>query len=229
MIKALFRLPILLFVIAALLLSIYYLWKNGVDQTQAFLDMLVKWLKGGSYSGFAVMSVAFAMNTWGLAVKSMRQRVRRDCKIRISRLINELRTGPYLDAIDKGAARMKIGFWPSVWFKVVSWSISRYKSMLPKMLEISAAYAEFFMGLSAVISVCCMICDMNGRFAAFLLLPYPIFWCYCRLALLWMRFLLEAPMFLLKSTWIGCDVSYEYSNICSFLEEGKSIVLARKD
>lgn len=190
-------------------MTIWYVWSHGQVGVKNDANLLLTWLRGGDYQGYAVLSVAFAMNTWGLAVKSTRHKVRSMCRKSISALLRKLRTGSYLTVLDARVQQGTLSGWEAFWLRILEANISRYDEMMPKMLDISSALTRFFMGVAAIASVTCMILGFNGRFAAFLLLPYPLFWCYSRCVILWVKFLLGVPMFLLNLSGGSVAASFD--------------------
>lgn len=189
--------------------SICYVWYRGQMGVKNDFSLLATWLRGGDYQGNAVLSVAFAMNTWGLAVKSTRHKVRSTCRKSISALLRKLRTGSYLSVLDTRVQQGALSGWEAFWLRILEANISRYDEMMSKMLDISSALTRFLMGVAAIASVTCMILGVNGRFAAFLLLPYPLFWCYSRCVIFWVKFLLGVPMFLLNLSGRSVVASFD--------------------
>lgn len=198
--------------------ALSYVWSVGAVVAMQDLAKIKKWLLGGAYQGYAVLSVAFAMNTWGLAVKSTRRKVKFACKKRLSSVLSKLRAQGYTKALDVRVASGGIGYFAGLWLRWLQCCISRYDKMLPDILEVSAKITEIAMCAAATAAVACMILGVNGRFAAFLLLPYPIFWIYSKLATFWVKIMLELPMLLLRISGVGQDFTFDAPLFVSTVE-----------
>lgn len=196
--KFLYSKTCLVIYMLVLLLSCFMLGYYGPEMVFEKLLAIKMWMLGGDYKEFSVLSIAFAMNTWGLAVRSTRQKVRRACRSRVASLISGLRDEKYLDLISFSISKGNLGFWACLWLNIFGNVLKRYSNMTPYILEISAWFTKFFMILSAVISVVCMILGVNGRFAAFLVLPYPLFWCYSKLTVCWIMISTYVPLVFLR-------------------------------
>lgn len=153
------------------------------------------WFIGGDYSGYAVLSSAFIMNTWGVAVRSVRRRVQLQCKRHVEHVLERLSRAVILSSGKEGVLEFA---WrerrnPKVRCQVrkLMSAIEHYTIMVPEIFTISTKLVNVVMALFAVISVVCLVKEVNGRFSTFLLMPYPMFWLYSNIASLWIRFLLE--------------------------------------
>lgn len=198
--------------------SLVYVWVVGPDGVRQDLEDIGNWLLGGDYQGYAVLSVAFAMNTWGLAVRSTRRKVRIACQRKLRVVISGLSTSGYMYALDARVATGGLGFFTGLWLKWLEKSISRYEHMIPQMLEVSSRLTELSMGASAFVSVVSMIFGINGRFAAILLLPYPVFWLYCKVATMWVKFMLETPVILLRLAGISQAHTFDTNSFVKTVE-----------
>ena len=157
------------------------------------------WFTGGDYRGYSVLSTAFVMNTWGVAVRSIRRRVQLQCKRHVEHVLEKLSRAVMLSRGKEGVlefawrerknpkVQRQVG-------KLIS-AIEYYNNMLPGIFTISVKVVNATMILFAVISVVCLIKEVNGRFAAFLLLPYPMFWVYSFVSSFYVRGLLNYRLY----------------------------------
>lgn len=166
-------------------------------------DWFVKawlWFIGGDYSGYAVLSTAFAINTWGVAVRTLRRKVQTQCRQHVKDVLARLSQAVVLSGGNKGVLEFA---WrerrnPRVRHRVekLMSTIEHYKNMLPSIFDISMRTVSIVMVLFAAVSVICLIKEVNGRFSAFLLLPYPAFWLYSKIASMWIWFRLNFCLYL---------------------------------
>lgn len=203
--------------IALALLGAYIVY--GSERVNgAFCDIWA-WLLGGEYTGYAVLSTSFVMNTWGVAVRSTQRRLQMQCRENIEMVLMQ-----YTRATIGSSGKKRM--WDYIWakrndkkasrraMKLIS-TVSYYKGMVPTVQTISTKIVNFVMLLFAAIAVFCLIFEVNGRFAAFLLLPYPLFWMYCRVSGWWIWVVLHWRLY-----WALKDVPVfnEYKEVLEFEE-----------
>lgn len=167
----------------------------GSECINGVFKSIWKWFSGGDYSGYAVLSTAFAMNTWGVAVRSIRRRIQLQCRRHIEDVVIRLSSSTI---VADGNRRVLEFVWQqrnnAKVRRRVNKLISRieyYKKMAPHIFTISTGLVQVAMVLCATISVICLIFEINGRFCAFLLLPYPLFWMYSWAANAWIWLILH--------------------------------------
>lgn len=181
-----------------LLLLFLYIYYGSEYVNGLFIDFWM-WFTGGDYRGYSVLSTAFVMNTWGVAVRSIRRRVQIQCKRHVQHVLDKLSRAVMLSKGKEGVLEFA---WrerkkPTVQRRVgkLISAIEYYNNMLPGMFTISVKLVNFTMILFAVISVVCLIKEVNGRFAAFLLLPYPMFWGYSVVSSFYVKVLLNYRLY----------------------------------
>ena len=173
---------------------IWVAFRFGLDAIKREGQALIAWLLGGGYSGQAVLSVAFAMNTWGVAVRSVRNSAKKLCRDYVAMTMGKLRDAGFANDIEKQVMRsfslMSDRKRAESRMRAFVMCMERYEKMMPEMLNLSTEITLLLMILSASISVLCMIFEINGRFAAFLLLPFPLYCIYAWLAPRWVHVVL---------------------------------------
>jgi len=169
----------------------------GIDRVWGVFVSGWQWLRGGEYPDYAVLSTAFAVNTWGLAVRTLQRRVRNACRIQLVHTTNALRNSrSYMYALEHTNAQNSKK--ASSRINAFYCCLCRYDKMTPSILEISSSITSFLMGVCACISVMCMIFCVKGRFSTFLLLPYPLFWLYGKAVPIWVCCVLKWHMIWLR-------------------------------
>lgn len=205
--------------ICLLLLFLYI--KHGSEYVNGLFYKFWMWFIGGDYSGYSVLSTAFVMNTWGVAVRSIRRRVQIQCKKHIEHVLEKLSTAVMLSSGKEGIlefawrerknqkVQRKVG-------ELIA-TIAYYNNMLPGIFTISIRLVNAAMIIFALISVVCLIKEVNGRFAAFLLLPYPLFWIYSKMSSYYVMGLLNYRLYrvlqLVPKTAVHGDMSRLMSDL----------------
>ena len=167
MIRFLFSRKFLVSCLCVCLFLLFLYARYGSECVNGLFFKFWMWFIGGDYRGYSVLSTAFVMNTWGVAVRSIRRRVQIQCKRHVEHVLEKLSRAVMLSRGKEGVlefawrerknpkVRRQVG-------KLIS-TIEYYNNMLPEIFTISVKFVNFAMILFAFISVVCLIKEVNGR------------------------------------------------------------------